>query len=92
MSYAHTAGTAGTVTVPAGKWVHFYSAKVAAGGAAGTIVITPAGGSAQDAIGIDAGDSFDFDFPSMPTDRPARLGEGSTLVFAGTSRFIVVFA
>lgn len=92
MSYSHAAGTTGTVTVPAGKWVYFFTAKVASGGAAGSITITPAGGSAQDAIGIDAGDSYDFTFPSSLVDRPPRLGEGSTLLFTGTSRYVVVFA
>lgn len=92
MSYAHKAGSAGTVTVPAKSWVHSYTATAAAGGPDGSLVITQANGAAQEAIPVPAGGGIEFKFPASLTERPEKLGEGSTLVFAGTDRYFVVFA
>lgn len=95
MSYSHKANvdtaTAGApVTVPAGKWVHSWAAHSTAG--SGTVTITPAGGSAQDAIPVPAGVGIGFTWPDAPTNRPERLGEGSTLAFVGTDTYLVVFS
>ena len=89
MAYSHKAGTDGTVTVPDGKKVLFYAAASESGG---TITITQAGESAQEAIPVPAGGSFDFSFAPLLNVQKALLEEGSTLVFADTNEYIVVFA
>lgn len=90
MMYAHSAGTSGTATVPAGRVVASYTC--IAGGSGGTITITPNGGSAQDAITVPASSSFSctFDLDANNTST-AILGENSTIVFAGTDSYLVVY-
>jgi hypothetical protein len=90
MAYAHKAGTTGTVTVPSGAWIAKWTCLGGAGG--GTVVITPAGGSAQDTITVPASASISDDFPLAVDARGRLLGEGSTITFAGTSSYLVRFA
>jgi hypothetical protein len=85
MAYSHVTGTDGTITVPTDKHVLKYSVKAESGG---TIVITPAGGSAQPTITLDAGDEFKDDF-SDAAGVGGGLGPGSTIVLTGTSRYFV---
>ncbi len=90
MSYAHKAGSAGTVTIAAGKRVHCWGVHAAAGGAGGTLIITPGDGSAQETIPVPAGAGFGYTFPDNSPSRPGALGEGTTLVFAGTDMYLVI--
>jgi hypothetical protein len=88
MAYTHSVGVTGTVTVPAGKHVLFYSMRSLAGG---TVTITPFGGTAQAAISTGASGHFDFTFAPLMNVQGAGLGPGSTLVFAATDEYLVVF-
>jgi hypothetical protein len=81
--YSYQAGSAATVTVAAGAVVSRIRAHATS---AGTLVITPAGGSALPSLPIPAGASWleiDFD--------PARedLVDGTTLVFTSTDSYYV---
>lgn len=90
MDYKHDFGTAGgtpvEITVPAGRWVYSWAAAAAA---SGTVVITENGKSAQPTITVLAGTPIGFTWPDPPSDRPKRLGEGSTLTFTNTAYFVV---
>lgn len=87
--YSVLAGTADTATVPDGAAVVSWSCSVAAGGAAGTVVITPRGpgqvapAAALPTITVPPGRGVGDDLVL------GRLGEGSTLAFAGTEAFLV---
>lgn len=85
-SYLHHAGTAGTVTVPAGRRVREFTC--IGGDSGGTIVITPAGQSAQPTITVPADTPFSvvFDEVSPP------LLAGTTIVFTGTASYYVRYA
>jgi hypothetical protein len=79
--YSFAAGTAGTVTVAS----PFIATGIRAIGA-GTLVITPQGGSALPTITLSAASWFQIDFD------PAREDflPGTTFVFAGTSSYVVM--
>lgn len=89
MAYAHKAGVTGTVTVPAGTWIAKWTCLGAPGG--GSVVITPAGGDAQDSISVPAGAPLSDEFPLAVDARGRLLGEGSTITFTGTSSYLVRF-
>jgi hypothetical protein len=77
------AGTAGTVTVAAGEVVTRIRAHATS---AGTLVITPSGGSALPTIALPAGASwFEMDFD----EELLELESGSTLVFTSTDSYVV---
>ncbi len=84
--YAHAAGSAGTVTVPAYAQVIGGTCYSSAGG---TLVITPNGpnqtGTAQPTITLPAGVAFDLTWLAGL----GMLGPGSTLVFASTDTYVV---
>jgi hypothetical protein len=82
------AGTSGTVTVAAGKYVINCSAF---GTGAGTLTVTPCGPSvgsctAQPAITLPANVSYTY----APTGAPNSVADGSTLVFAGTTAYACI--
>lgn len=87
--YDVLAGTTGTATVPTGAAVVSWSCSCVAGGAAGTVVITPGGAgqvapaAALPTITVPAGRGVGDDTVF------GRLGAGSTLAFAGTEAYLV---
>ena len=85
--FSYAAGTAGTVTVPAGVVVTSLGAHVTGSGA--TLTITPKGpmqtGTAGAAIPLPPGGWFGLSFLG-------ELGPGTVLVFAGTDSYVVFFA
>jgi hypothetical protein len=86
--YAHKAGTADTVTVPEGKRVLMIYAWSTAGG---TITITPFGGTAQDAIPVPAGGGISVPLTALLNVQGAGLDAGSTLAFASTTAYLVIY-
>jgi hypothetical protein len=86
--YSYDAGTSGTVTVPASKYVTAIYAYGSAA-AAGSLTITPGGANqkpiAGSAITIPAGVWFVLNFLG-------QLGPGSVLVFATTDSYYVEYA
>jgi|HubBroStandDraft_1064217.scaffolds.fasta_scaffold512784_2 hypothetical protein len=81
--FSPQAGTSGTVTVAAGCVVTQVQAHSTAGG---TVVITPAGGSALPTITVPAGaDWFVLNFNPNEQD----LVDGATLAFTGTDGYLV---
>lgn len=85
--YDVRAGTSGTATVPAEAQVVSWSCSCAAGGAAGSVVITPGGAgqvaSALPTITVPAGRGVGDDLVM------GRLGPGTTIAFAGTEAYLV---
>lgn len=86
--YQHSAGTAGTATVPASAYVIGGTCYSSAGG---TLVITPRGANqtatAQPTITIPAGVAYDLTWLAGL----GMLGPGSTLVFASTDSYVVQY-
>lgn len=87
--YSHLAGTSGTATVPEGARVIGASCASTAGG---TIVITPGGAgqvaTALPTITVPAGSAWE-----LPAHAAfGQLGQGSTIVFAGTDAYFVALA
>jgi hypothetical protein len=84
--FSLAAGSAATVTVPAGCAVRRVRAHNTSGG--GTLVITPSGGSALPTITIPAAASWlELDFDTSLEE----LVDGATLVFASTDAYLVTF-
>jgi len=81
--YSHLAGTAATETVPAGTVATKIRCHSSAGG---TLIITPAGGSALPTITIpNIAAWFEIDLDP----RDLELGSGATLAFASTDAYYV---
>ena len=81
----------GTITVPAGSFVHDYHVTDDGSGTA-TIIVTPKGGVAQSTIPLRASETFDYDFKSLANEvRPIELGGGSTIAVANVARAFAVF-
>jgi hypothetical protein len=86
--FSYDTGTAGTVTVGAGKFVTSLSCYSSAGG---TLTITPKGpnqtSTAGSAITIPAGTPFTLPWPAC-----SALGPTTELVFASTDSYVVTYA
>jgi hypothetical protein len=81
--YSHLAGASGTATVPAGFVVSSIRAHATS---AGTLVITPAGGSALPSIPLPAAAPW---FAEEFDPEREELLPGTTLVFTSTDRYYV---
>lgn len=84
-------GTSGTVTVPAGCYVLGMTATVASGN--GTVAITPCGPdiascTASNVVTVPAANPFSLGPPTLKGG-PDEMGDGTTIVFGSTSRYVV---
>jgi hypothetical protein len=88
MAYSHKSGVSGSVTVPTGKRVIYYSATSTLGG---TITVTNAGESAQDDIVIPAGGAFDLSLAPFLNVQKALPEEGATFDFVDTDAYFILY-